>query len=293
MARVLAEAGLVPGQGFELATSSDLPAGAGLSSSAALLAASALALLAAADADPPDRAALARLCQRAEVEFVGVPCGLMDPYAVLCTRAGAALLLDCASGATRPVPLPDGLEVLICDTGVARELRSGKYAERRAQCERALARARVELGRSLASLSELELGEIPRLERALPDLELRRARHVVSENARVRAFAAALEREDRASAGAALFASHDSLRADYEVTCPESDALVEDSRGVDGCLGARMTGAGFGGCTLHLVEAGRAPDVAARLGARFRARFGRTPPAFATRAAAPAALEMG
>jgi galactokinase len=291
-ARVLADAGLVRDTGFEIAVLSDLPEGAGLSSSAALEAATALALIAASGAPEVafDRAELARLCQRAEVEFAGVPCGIMDQYAVLCSQPGAALLLDCARVLARAVPLPDGIEILIFDTGVARALREGRYAERRAECERALEAARRALGRRLASLSELALGDFARLERALDPVALRRARHVVGENARVLALAEAFETGDLGRAGEAMFASHESLRVDYQVTVAESDALVEDSRSLAGCIGARMTGAGFGGCTVHLVEAQHARAFAIELARRFRERFGREPRYWISRAAAGANL---
>jgi len=291
-ARVLASAGLVRAAGFEIAVLSDVPEGAGLSSSAALEAATALALLAASGKPEVelDRPALARLCQRAEAEFAGVPCGIMDQYAVLCTEPGAALLLDCARVRARSVPLPPGIEILIFDTGVSRRLRSGGYAERRAECERALAGARSALDRSLESLSDLRDEDVERLTPALDPVALRRARHVVSENERVRAFAAALAVGDLSRAGAAMFASHESLRVDYEVTVRESDALVEDSAALPGCVGARMTGAGWGGCTVHLVEAARAGAFARDLSGRFRARFGREPRFWRTRAAGGARL---
>ncbi len=279
VARVLADAGLTPARGFDLWVESDLPQGAGLSSSAALEAAVAVALLDTAGVTygADRRPELARLCQRAEAEFVGVPCGIMDQYAVLCGKGGAALLLDCATLEARSVAVPESLALWIFDTGVERSLRSGAYAERRAECERALVGARRALGRELESLSELAPGELAGLSDALDPVALRRARHVVSENARVRAFAAALGRRELAAAGESLFESHASLRDDYEVSCPESDALVADARGLAGCVGARMTGAGFGGCTVHAVEASHSVDFAPRLAERFRARFGRTP----------------
>ncbi len=290
VARALADAGRIPARGFELCVETDLPQGAGLSSSAAFEGAVALALLGAAGVilARGDRPELARLCQRAEVEFVGVPCGIMDPFTVLCSQAGAALWLDCASLEARPVALPDSLALWIFDTGVERSLRSGAYAERRGECERALALARRALGRALASLSELSLDDLVALEGALDPIALRRARHVVTENQRVRAFAAALARRDLGAAGEALFASHASLRDDYAVSCAESDALVSDSRGLAGCAGARMTGAGFGGCTVHAVEAAHASAFALALAERFRARFGRVPRHWRAAAGAPA-----
>lgn len=290
VARVLAEAGWIPASGFDLDVESDLPEGAGLSSSAALEAATAVALLAAAGRDLPDadRPQLAQLCQRAEAEFVGVPCGAMDQFAVLCGAPGAALRLDCASLETRAVALPAGLAILVFDTGVERSLRAGAYAERRAECERARVLAAAALGRAVGSLSDLRVEELPALLRALDPVALRRARHVVSENARVREVEAALGRGDLGALAAALFAGHASLRDDFAVTCPESDALVEDSRDLPGCAGARMTGAGFGGCTVHLVARAHAQAFAAALAERFRARFGRAPRHWRAEVAAPA-----
>jgi len=290
VARALARAGWIPASGFDLEVETDLPEGAGLSSSAALEAATAVALLAAAGRElaDRDRPELALLCQRAEVEFVGVPCGAMDQFAVLCGAPGAALRLDCASMQSRPVALPAGLAVLIFDTGVERSLRAGAYAERRAECERARIQAEAALRRTLGSLSEVSADELPALAHGLDPVALRRARHVVTENERVRAVEAALGDGDLAALGDALFSGHASLRDDFEVTCPESDALVADSRDLPGCAGARMTGAGFGGCTVQLVRSADAERFARALAERFRARFGRTPRHWRTEVAAPA-----
>ena len=288
VARELERAGLLPARGFELEVETDLPEGAGLSSSAALEAASALALLAAAGrAEAVARPELARLCQRAEADFVGVPCGIMDQYAVLCSAPASALRLDCASLEARPAALPPGLAFAVFDTGVARSLRAGAYAERRRECERARAAGERALARALGSLSELAPAELPALERALDPVAFRRARHVVGENARVDALAAALARGDLAAAGAAMAASHASLRDDYEVGWPEADAAVELSRAL-GCAAARMTGAGFGGCTVHLLPERDAAAFAAALAARFRERTGRGPRVWCTRASGPA-----
>jgi len=292
VARVLAEAGWIAAAGFDLEVETDLPEGAGLSSSAALEAATALALLGAegrvlAHADRPS---LALLCQRAEVEFVGVPCGAMDQFAVLCGAPGAALRLDCARLESRPVALPEELALLIFDTGVERSLRAGAYAERRAECERARVQAEAALGRALGSLSEIEAGELSALASALDPVALRRARHVVSENQRVLDVEAALGRSDLDAMREALFAGHASLRDDFAVTCAESDALVDAARELPGCAGARMTGAGFGGCTVQLVRSGDAERFAAALAERFRERFGRAPRHWRTEAAPPASL---
>ncbi|HXX49390.1 MAG TPA: galactokinase [Myxococcota bacterium] len=292
VARELERIGAFPPRGFELEVESDLPEGAGLSSSAALEAASALALLAAAGAAAGQRisrAELAQLCQRAEAGFVGVPCGIMDQFTVLCSQPGRALWLDCATLATRAVALPADWAILVFDSGVERSLRAGAYAERRRECERALAAARRALARAPGSLSEIAEEELPALAQELDPVALRRTRHVVSENRRVEALAQALSRADAGAAGRAMFASHDSLRDDFEVSCAQCDWLVADAREL-GCVGARMTGAGFGGCVVALCEETRAAAFAAALAERFRERFGRMPRHFRTRAAGPAAL---
>jgi len=260
VARVLAEARRIPPSGFDLLVESDVPAGAGLSSSAALELATALALAAAAGAPvrEDEREQLAVLCRRAENDFAGAPCGIMDQYAVACARESAALLLDCASVTARAVPLPDALELLVCDTGVRRELRDGSYETRVRECERARERASALLSRPLAWLAEVRASELPRMAELEPTLAAR-LRHVVTENERVTRFAALLEAGDLEAAGALLYDSHRSLAGDYAVSWPEADRLVAGSAGLPGVLGARMTGAGLGGCTLHLLRG----DVAA------------------------------
>ena len=216
---------------------------------------------------------------------------MMDQFAVLCGRPGAALRLDCARLEARAVPLPAALAILIFDTGVERSLRSGAYAERRAECERARAQAEVALGRTLGSLSELRSAELDALAGALDPIALRRARHVVDgERSGSLDFEAALANGRAGGSRRGALRRHASLRDDFEVTCPESDALVADARELPGCLGARMTGAGFGGCTVQLVRTEDADRFAEALAKRFRERFGRTPRHWRTAAAPAAAL---
>ena len=215
-----------------------LPVGAGLSSSAALELAVALALGFRGDA-----VQLALLGQRAEQRASGVPCGVMDQLASAAGVAGSALLIDCATLAVTPVPLPAGIEVLVVHSGQARTLAGSAYAERRGECDSAA-----------GLVGPLPWARRADVERLFDPMLRRRARHVVSECERVRAVAAS--GFDRAVLAEALAASHASLRDDFEVSTPALDALVDHLTGQLGVIGARLTGAGFGGCAVALVEAG-------------------------------------
>ena len=257
--------------GASLAVDSDLPPGAGLSSSAALECATALALDGLHGLDLP-RPQLATLAQRAENDFVGVPCGIMDQSASLLSRVGHALLLDCRTGVTADVPLDPaaaGLTLLIVDTGARHALGDGRYAQRRRECERAAALLGVGSLRDVTSPAEVGRLDDPVLRR--------RARHVVTENGRVKQAVALLTGGDLAGVGALLYASHSSLRDDFEVSWPEADVAV-DAATAAGALGARMMGGGFGGSALALVPAGQRA-VGAAITAEF-ARRGWPPPAF-------------
>jgi galactokinase len=265
----------------DAAVAGDVPQGAGLSSSAALEAAAALALTALARHDLPRRE-LARLCQQAENEFVGVHSGIMDQYAALLCTEGHALYLDCASLEAEAVPLAleaAGLTLLVVDTRVKRGLGATAYNERRASCERAAAL----LG--LPSLRQAQEADLARL----TGEELLRARHVVRENARVQQAVRALWAGDFATLGRLMYASHASLRDDYAVSTPELDAIVACAREC-GALGSRLTGAGFGGCALVLLASEQVKQTRHAITQRF-ARQGFTAPAFyPVRPAAGAAL---
>ncbi len=245
--------------GFDLLIDSDIPLGAGLSSSAGLETATALALthLAGVDLAPLD---LALVCHRAETGFVGAPVGVMDQVASACATAEHALLLDCRSLELTQVPLTvPGCVLLVIDTRVRHDNTDGGYAERRASCERAAELLGVKALRDVTSLEGFDL----------PQPELRRARHVVTEIARVRGAVEALRAGDTASLGALMQASHRSLRDDFEVSCPELDLCVNAATGA-GALGARLTGAGFGGCVIALVPEHLVAEVTAAVHRAFR-----------------------
>ncbi len=241
-------------RGFRGVLASDLPIGAGLSSSASLELASAWALT-GGRRPFGDCLATARVAQRAENEYVGVACGIMDQFATACGVPGAALLLDCRSLEHRVVPLTvDDIALLICDSGVSRRLLSSGYGDRRAECERA-ARALARLDGSVRTLRDATMELLDAARTTLDDVAWRRARHVVSENQRVVDCVRAFEEHDYDKVGEVFAASHGSLRDDFEVSTPELDRLVEIATGVPGAIGSRLTGAGFGGATINLVHA--------------------------------------
>ena len=294
VARVGASDGRWPARGFDVEVRSDVPAGAGLASSAALGVATACALAAAAG-DPPctddDRARLALVAHEAEHDFVGVPCGTMDQLVSACARADHALLIDCRTGSRRPLALPRGIDVVVIDTGVRRALADGRYAERRQWCERALVSARTRLERTIPDLSALTPADLAGA--ALRDLapaERQAAEYVARENARVRRVVDALDAGDTTALGPPLYESHDDLRERFGATWPEADVLIDASRGTPGVLGARMTGAGWGGCTVHLLAAHTADLALERLIACFAERFGRRPSSWRTTAGPGARL---
>ncbi|HTY18386.1 MAG TPA: galactokinase [Myxococcota bacterium] len=277
----------LPVAGLDVALASDLPRESGLSSSAALEVAMATLLDAAAGVGL-DAAERARLAWRAECEFVGVPCGRMDQLASALGQRDAALRIDCRDFSARVVPLPsDRLALLVVDSGVRRRLADGDYGARRRECEEALAQARARgvVPPDAGSWRDVEPGRLADLERRLDSTLARRARHVLTENERVDAMAEALAAGDLARAGALVREGMASLRDDFEVSVPELDALCAFGDATPGCYGSRLTGAGFGGCTLHLVAPERADAVAAAIRAGFAARFDREPPVLAVRAA--------
>jgi galactokinase len=260
--------------GFELKPAkleitSTVPSGGGLSSSAALEVSTALALL---DGRPLDMLELAKLCQRAERNFVGMPCGIMDQYVSVFGAPHAAVRIDCRALTHELVPIPEGVEVIAVNTMVKHELGKSEYPVRVRQCQEALAHFPGK-----AALRDVTLGDLERTAGEIPELPLARARHVVLEDFRVELFAEAARAGDLPRMGKLFVESHRSLQHDYEVSCPELDFLVDAALTVDGVYGARMTGGGFGGCTVNLVAASAAERFGAAVTAAYETRFSRKP----------------
>jgi len=270
-------------QGFDGVMASDVPRGAGLSSSAAVELAVAAALLLPGQAGSGwDPGVIARAAQRAENEWVGVASGIMDQLIGAAATRGHAVLIDCRDLTLKPVPVPPDVAVVVLDTGTRRGLAGSAYNDRRAACER-VARA---LG--VTALREAGVSDLDGLVGKVDATDLARARHVVEENARTLAAAGALARGDNAAVGELMRASHASLRDLYEVSSPALDAMVEAAEGAPGCLGARMTGAGFGGCAVALVRASEAERFSAATRAGYERGTGRAAQAYVS-AAGPGA----
>lgn len=269
--------------GLDFVIDADLPVGAGLSSSAALEVAAARAFAQAWDL-PWDPIPMATRCRRAENEFVGVPCGLMDQFASAASREGCATVLDCRTLDTRAVPLPEGAVVAVMDTGVRRELARSAYQERRSSCDAAVAALRSPFP-EVRALRDVTREMLERIRPALDPVVYRRARHVVEENGRPSAMAAALQTGDLAAAGRLMNESHASLRDQYQVSSPELDALTDSARAHPACFGARMTGAGFGGCAIALVRREGAEAFLQAAESSYRSRGRRGEAWFVTRPA--------
>jgi galactokinase len=273
--------GMRPG-GFRAVIGSDVPVGGGLSSSAALEVATAtlIEVITGVTLEP---VAKALLCQKAEHEFAGVPCGIMDQFASVMCRADHLMLLDCRSRQIEQIPLADpAVTVLIINSNVKHELSGGEYAQRRGQCESA-ARA---LG--VASLRDATLQQLESSRHRLAEIEHRRARHAIGEIARTVDAAAAIQAGNWPRVGTLMYESHESLRDDYEVSCRELDLLVDLARGIGsggGVFGSRMTGGGFGGCTVSLVETARAQQIAGQVAEDYQRETGVAPTVLTSRPA--------
>ncbi len=263
--------------GWNGAMASDIPIGAGLSSSAAIELATARSfqLSSGFDWEPTT---IARLCQRAENAWVGLASGLMDQLACVRGRAGHAILLDCRSLDSEWVPIPEGVAVVVLDTGTRRELETSAYNDRRRECETAARALGVD---SLRDASESDLRS---RSTELGDTIARRARHVITENARTLATAGALRAGDAGQVGRLMNESHRSLREDFEVSSEALDAMVEAAQAAEGCFGARLTGGGFAGCAVALVERTATPAFELAVAGAYRERTGLTGEIYVCRA---------
>ncbi len=269
--------------GFDLIVASEIPSESGLSSSAALCVAVATAVDAAFELGL-DKRARALVAHRGESHFVGLGCGILDHFASALGRRDHALRIDCRSQVVEAVALPP-LRLLLAHSGVTRALARGDYKERVAECRAAFEAARTAglTSGAATSLRDLTIDDLPRAAAALEPRLLRRLRHVVHENRRVDACCAALAAADLETAGALLKEGQRSLRDDFEVSTPELDLLCESADALPGVFGSRLTGAGFGGCTLHLVDAEAADEVSEELAARCEGPLGRRPPILSVR----------
>jgi galactokinase len=259
--------------GADLIVWSDVPIGAGLSSSAALEVSCAHALLTESGL-PFDPIEIAQLCQRAENDFVGMRCGVMDQYISCCGVAGHALLIDCRSLESRHVAIAPNLRLLIANSRVRHQHAGGEYNLRREACEEGVRLLSRYLG-PIQALRDVTPKQLESKRRKLPELIYRRCRHIVTENARVLEAERALGSGDLVACGRAMNASHDSMRDDFEITCPEVDMLAGLAQTVKGVYGSRMTGGGFGGCTISLIEASAVDKASQMLTDGYRIGMGR------------------
>jgi galactokinase len=258
--------------GADLMIGSDVPVGGGLSSSAAIEVATGFALIGASGLSI-DLTALALACQRAENEFVGMRCGIMDQFIACHGAAGHALLIDCRSLERRLVPVDARARLVICNTMVHHAHAAGEYNLRRRDCEEGVARLASALP-GITALRDVTPEQLERHAGLLSPLVYRRCRHVVTENDRTVRAADALAAGDLALFGRLMTDSHASMRDDFEISCPEVDTMVELNAAVEGVYGARMTGGGFGGCTISLVDAGAVDTFTGRVAAGYRAATG-------------------
>ena len=280
---------LNPG-GLDVLLNSTVPLGSGLSSSASLEVCTATLVEAVTGRTiPPVEKAL--LCQKAEHEFAGVPCGIMDQFISVMGRQNNVLLLDCRSHETQLVPMNDpAVSLLITNTNVKHELANGEYAQRRAQCEAAVKVLGVE------SLRDATPEMLENAKAKMDDVVFRRARHVIGEIERTVHAAEGIKASNWPTVGQLMYVSHQSLRDDYEVSCKELDAIVEIAEGIGvkgGVFGCRMTGGGFGGCTIALVQTEKIEAISAKFAADYKAKTGIEATIFVTRPAAGATIVKG
>ena len=277
-------------RGANLLVHGEVPIGAGLSSSAAIEVGTALALLSSIDAKPP-LPEIAKLCQRAENEFVGARVGIMDQFVSCLGKAGHALLLDCRSLHFEHVPMPRQVKLVICNTMVKHELAGGEYNRRREECEagvRILSRAFP----GIKALRDVTVEQLSSCANALPPVIYKRCLHVVEENQRVVQASKSLRAGELDQIGQLMHDSHRSLRDLYEVSCRELDLMVEAAEGLPGYYGGRMTGGGFGGCTVNLLASGQAEAFRESIAKRYQEKTGISPDVYICSSADGAHAEL-
>lgn len=282
VALVLQDSGY-PIRGANLLVHGEVPIGAGLSSSAALEVASALALLRMNDASLP-MPEIAKLCRRAENTFVGARVGIMDQFVSCLGKAGHALLLDCRSLDFELIPIPQGVRIVICNTMVRHDLVTNEYNLRREQCAEGV-KILSQWYPGIRALRDVSLGQLAQRSGEMPGIIYNRCRHVVGENERVVSSAQRLAAADLAGFGVLMQESHRSMRDLYEISCREVDVMVETAEDLPGCYGARMTGGGFGGCTVNLVEADSAHTFVGVISERYQKATGIRPDVYVCSAA--------
>lgn len=274
-------AGVIRGQGIpfggaDMMIASEVPVGSGLGSSAAIEVASALALLSVGGGKMAP-IEIAKACQKAEHEYVGSMCGIMDQFIACFGQAGRAVMLDCRNLVYEFLPTDEGVRIVICNTGVKHEHASNGYNRRRADCYAGVSAIKAHCMPKITALRDVTSLSLEGCKNWLPEVVYRRCRHVVSENERVTAAATALRAHDMETFGRLMYESHLSLRDDYEVSCQELDLLVDIARKIKGVYGARMTGGGFGGCTVNLVQADAVEEFAATTKREFARGTGSSP----------------
>jgi galactokinase len=269
--------------GANLFVHGEVPLGSGLSSSAAIEVATGLALL-DISAQEIDRLQLAKLCRQAENEFVGARTGLMDQFICCFGKAGNAVMLDCRSLDSQTLPIPDNIKLVVCNTMVKHELASSEYNARREQCEEGVRVLSQHLP-NVKSLRDVSAAEVNKFKEQLGELVFRRCRHVTTENKRVHVAAEALQRRDLKKFGQLMYESHESLRDDYQVSCRELDVMVELAAKIEGVFGARMTGGGFGGCTVNLLAESAVGAFTRAIKAGYTDATGREPEVYVCTAA--------
>jgi galactokinase len=269
--------------GANLLIAGEVPLGAGLSSSAAVEVATGATLLGESGSEI-DHLALARLCQQAENEFAGARCGIMDQFVACHGQASCALLLDCRSLAFELVRVPPGIQIVICNTMVKHELGSSEYNSRRAECEEGLLRLQKVLP-GVHALRDVSVAQLEAHRALLAEKVFARCRHVITENMRVQEAVRALKKGDLRALGPLMRDSHRSLRDDYEVSCMELNAMTDIAAAQHGVIGCRMTGGGFGGCTVNLVQDAAVGAFQQNVAQQYKARTGIQPEVYVSRAA--------